>query len=135
MKWMKSILLALSFILSVTAVFGQSAASLNGTVTDPTGAVVPGAQVKIHSLATGLDLNLVTDSAGIYVAPTLIPGDYSVEVTANGFSKDSVAKVSLDVDSKITVNLKLAVASSGETVQVESGTASLIETTTMTVGQ
>jgi len=135
MKLMKSIILASVFSFAAAVAFGQSVASLNGTVTDPTGAVVPGAKVTVHSLATGLDNNLVTDSAGIYVAPSLIPGDYSVSVTATGFGKDSVKKVTLDVDTKVTVNLKLPVASAGETIQVEGSSASQIETSTFTVGQ
>ena len=135
MKWMKSVVLASVFCFIAAAAFGQSVASLNGTVTDPTGAVVPGAQVTLHSLATGLDNHLVTDSAGLYVAPSLIPGDYSISATATGFGKVTISKVTLDVDSKITENLKLSLASAGETVQVEASTAGQIETSTITVGQ
>ncbi len=118
-----------------TAVRAQSTASLNGIVTDPSGAVVPGAHVKVHSLATGLDNDLVSNSDGIYVAPTLIPGDYSVEATAPGFGKVSVPKVTLLVDTKVEVNVKLSVESAGTTVQVESSAVSLIEDSTFTVGQ
>jgi hypothetical protein len=117
------------------AAFGQSTASISGTVSDPTGAAVPGAHVIVHSLATGLDTNLVTDSAGIYVAPTLIPGDYSVAAVASGFSRDMVPKVTLLVDTKVAINLKLSVASAGTTVQVESSAVSLMESSTITVGQ
>jgi len=134
MKLLKSLLfVSLVSIFSASA-WAQSTASLSGTVTDPTGAVVPGAQVKVHSLATGLDRDLVTDSAGLYVAPALIPGDYSVLAIAKGFSTDTVPKITLDVDTKVTANLKLSIASAGETVQVDE-TASQIETTTITVGQ
>jgi len=112
----------------------QSTASLSGVVTDPTGAVVPGARVTVHSLATGIDRDIVTDSAGIYVVPSLQPGDYQVVTTATGFSKVTIEKLTLDVDSKVTANIKLPVASAGATVQVESA-ASQIETQTITVGQ
>lgn len=122
-------------LFATSAAFGQSTASLSGTVTDPTGAVVPGAHITVHSLATGLDTNLVTDSAGIYVAPSLIPGDYSVAATASGFSKDTVPKVTLLVDTKVALNLKLSVASAGTTVQVESSAVSLMESSTITVGE
>src|SRR5271155_3277826 len=98
MKWIRSIALASVFIFFAATAFGQSSASLNGTVTDPTGAVLPGAQVTVHSLSTGLDSNLVTDSAGIFVAPSLIPGDYSVTATASGFGKSSVPTIALLVD-------------------------------------
>jgi hypothetical protein len=121
-------------VVSVGTCFAQSTATLSGVVTDPSGAVVGGAQVTVHSLATGLDRTLVTDSAGLYVAPSLEPGDYQVQVKATGFSQYTVKKVTLQVDQRVTVNTPLAVSSAGETIQVES-TASQIETTTMTVGQ
>jgi hypothetical protein len=124
----------------LTAVFAvgahaQSTATLSGTVTDPSGAVVPGAQVIVHSMATNLDRQIVTDGAGLYVAASLQPGDYKVTATAAGFSKDTVDKVTLDVDMKITVNLKLPLASTGATVEVQSAAASQIEASTITVGQ
>jgi hypothetical protein len=121
-------------LVSVSACFAQSTATLSGVITDPSGAVVPGAQVIVHSLATGLDRELVTDSAGIYVAPSLEPGDYRVQAKASGFSLYTVTKVTLDVDQRVTVNMALAPSAAGETVQVES-TAAQIETQTMTVGQ
>jgi hypothetical protein len=124
---------ALLGTLAVAAA-GQSTASLTGVVTDSTGAVLPSAHVTIHSLATGLDRDLITDSAGIYAAPSLQPGDYSIQASASGFSSSTVPKVTLDVDRKVTINLKLAIASAGDTVQVES-TAAQIEADTMTVGQ
>ncbi|WP_433972107.1 TonB-dependent receptor domain-containing protein [Tunturiibacter lichenicola] len=121
-------------LISVGAGFAQSTATLSGTVTDPSGAVVPGAQVTVHSLATGLDRVIVTDSAGLYAVPSLEPGDYEVQTRSAGFSLYTVKKVTVDVDQRVTVNMPLAVTSAGETVQVES-TASQIETQTMTVGQ
>src|SRR5271156_2657601 len=126
--------LVVLLLVTVSACFGQSTATLSGVVTDPSGAVVPGAQVTVHSLATGLDRQLVTDNAGLYVAPSLVPGDYQVRVKASGFSQYTVEKVTLEVDQRVTVNIPLALSTAGETVQVES-TASQIETQTITVGQ
>jgi hypothetical protein len=116
------------------AAWAQSTATLSGTLTDPSGAVVAHAHVTVHSLATGAERVIDTDAAGLYVVPSLQPGDYSVKATAAGFSNYTVKRVTLDVDQKVTVDMHLALASSGETVQVES-TASEIEATTMTVGQ
>ena len=121
-------------LVSVGACFAQSTATLSGVVTDPSGAVVPGVHVVLQSLATGVERLLVTDSAGLYVAPSLEPGDYQVQATAAGFSTYTVKKVTLQVDQRVTVNMALAVSSAGETVQVES-TVSQIESQTMTVGQ
>ena len=134
---MKLRLLGVFFILvglcALTA-WSQSTASLSGTVTDPSGAVVPNAKVTVHSLATGLDRVVNTDSAGLYVVPSLIPGDYKVQVSASGFSAYVVPKVTLDVDREVTVNMHLAISSAGETVQVQSAVQQ-IEAQTITVGQ
>jgi len=124
-----------SLLVSVSAAMGQSTATLSGTVTDPTGAAVPQAKVVVHSLATGLDRTVMTDGAGLYAVPSLQPGDYKVQVMAAGFSIDTIEKVTLDVAQSVTVNPKLAVASAGATVQVESDTASKIEASTITVGE
>ena len=108
MKLHRSIVFVLFLAFCAVGAWAQSTATLSGTVTDPTGAVVAGAQVKIHSLATGLDRDVVTDSAGLYSAPSLIPGDYSVVATATGFSAYKVQKVTLEVDQHAALNMKLA---------------------------
>ncbi len=128
-------LIALFVGACTAAAMAQSTASLSGTVTDSTGAALPNASVLIHSLATGQDRSVKTDSAGIYNAPSLQPGDYQIAATATGFSTDTVQKVTLEVDSKVTINLKLPIASVGNTVEVESTSASQIEAETITVGQ
>ena len=132
----RSLLVALAlFVLFAMGARAQSTATLSGVVTDPTGAGLPHAQVVVHSLATGLDRTVVTDSAGAYAVPSLQPGDYKLQVTAAGFSADTIEKVTLEVAQSLTVNPKLAVASAGETVQVESNAASQIESSTITVGE
>jgi hypothetical protein len=128
------------FVLAVLLIAGsgfvlaQSTAGLFGTVTDASGAVVPNAAVTIRSLGTGTERKTVSDNSGTFTAPSLEPGDYSVVVTADGFSKFTVQKVTLEVNASVTVNAKLAVASAGETVEVESSAAA-IESQTITVGQ
>jgi hypothetical protein len=120
--------------LSSFAALAQSTATLTGLVTDPTGAVVANAEVKIHSVATGGDRTVRTDAAGIYVAPSLQPGDYQIETTAAGFSAFKVEKITLNLDAHVTINMKLAVSSAGETVEVEGG-APVIDSASVTVGQ
>jgi carboxypeptidase family protein len=133
MKYKLQLLVAFLAATAVAA-FGQSSASLSGTVVDPTGAAVPNAHVVVHSIGTGENRTVDTDGAGLYAVAALQPGDYSVKVTATGFSNDTVPKITLNVDSKVSLNLKLAVASAGETVQVEAN-ASQIESSTITVGE
>jgi hypothetical protein len=129
------LLVLMAIALCAVTASAQSTATLSGLVTDPTGAAVPHAQVVVHSLATGLDRTVTTDGAGAYVVPSLQPGDYKLQITAPGFSMDTIEKVTLQVAQTLAVNPKLAIASAGETVQVESSTASQIESSTITVGE
>ncbi len=122
-------------LLSVSASFAQSTATLAGTVTDPTGAVVPGASVKVRSLATNSVRETLTDSAGDYVVPSLQPGDYEIRTTAAGFGTSVIKSITLLVDQSVTANVKLNVQSSGETVQVEATTAPIVDSQTITMGQ
>jgi Carboxypeptidase regulatory-like domain/TonB dependent receptor len=121
-------------LVGIGSGFAQSTATLSGIVTDPSGAVVPGAHVKVHSLATSLDREVVTDESGLYTLASLEPGDYQVQVTAAGFSLYTVQKLTLEVDQKVGLNMRLAISSAGEVVQVE-GVSQQIETQTPTVGQ
>jgi uncharacterized surface anchored protein len=127
--------LVVLLLLSVGVCAAQSTATLAGTVTDPTGAVVPGANVKVRSLATNTIRETVSDSAGAYTVPSLQPGDYEIRTTAAGFGTSVIKSITLQVDQSVTANVKLNVASSGETVQVEGGAAPLIDSQTITMGQ
>ena len=72
--------------LCALQVAAQSTATLSGTVTDPSGAVVANAQVTVHSIDTGADHMFIADSAGLYAVPSLQPGEHKVQVTAPGFN-------------------------------------------------
>jgi Carboxypeptidase regulatory-like domain len=125
----------LLLLMGASRSFAQSTASLGGTVTDPTGAVVPGASIKVRSLATNLVRETVSDSAGAYVVPSLQPGDYEIRTTAAGFGTSVIKSVTLQVDQSVTANVRLNVQSTGETVQVEAGAAPIIDSQTITMGQ
>ena len=80
-------LLALFFCFGCgLTVFGQSTATLQGTVSDPKGAVMPKAKVVVHNQATGLERTTETDSEGNYQVAALPVGVYRVEVQARGIS-------------------------------------------------
>jgi hypothetical protein len=130
----KVVFLAILLAAASLALHAQSTASLSGTISDPSGAVVPQAKITVHSLATGLDRMVTSDAAGNYVVPSLQPGDYSVTVQASGFSAYRATSVTLLVDQTVTVNPRLAVASAGEVVNVES-TAPILEAQSITLGQ
>jgi hypothetical protein len=108
-------------------------ATLNGTVTDTTGAAIPGATINITNKDTGGSRVVVSGAAGEYSSPALPPGHYIVTVAKAGFSTTQETGVTLDVDQIASLNFSLKVGGSNETVEVSSST-SFLETTDASLG-
>ena len=108
--------------------------SISGLVTDPTGAIIPGAKITAESQATGLKLSTVSTAAGLYSFVSLTPGMYQVSATARGFDTIVMKDIRVSVDQGSTVNLTLKVGSVSEVVTVSEST-SLVEASNSTVGQ
>jgi hypothetical protein len=86
----------------------QFNSSVEGTVSDPSGAVVPNAKVALHNAQTGIDLHDTTQSSGIFRFSGVGPGDYSVLVEAQGFNKNSTTvHVLQDQNANVNVSLTL----------------------------
>jgi Carboxypeptidase regulatory-like domain len=130
----KAVLTLSVLILAAATGSAQSTATLSGTVADPSGAVVPQAQVTVRGLSTGVVRAVTSDSAGNYTVPSLQPGNYSVLVKSSGFADYTLPTVTLQVDQTVTANVKLGLASTGEIIEVQ-GTAPIVDAGTMTVGQ
>jgi len=96
-----------------------STGSIQGVVTDPTGAVVSGAKISINNKATGRVIKTTTTSAGAYASGALIPGDYSLRVEAPGFSTSELAVI-VQVGVTSTGNIKLHVGQAAQVVEVQS---------------
>lgn len=105
-----------------------------GTVHDNTGAVVPGAQVTITEINKGTSQNYVTDDTGVYNAPFLTPGTYSVAVEMTGFKKQVRDGVILQIDQKARVDFVLEVGEVTETSNVI-GLAPLIRSESSELGE
>jgi len=90
-----------------------------GTVTDPSGASVPGATISVRNIETGLVTQFHSNSAGEYVAPSLRIGHYSVRVEAKGFRPFEQKDVLLQVGDRARIDFKLEVGSASDTVTVE----------------
>jgi hypothetical protein len=94
--------------------------AVHGTVTDPSGAVVPDAAVSIVNTSTGITTAAKTDSHGYYIFPQLqIGGPYTIQVTATGFETFSSNGLMLDVNANREVSAKLQLGSAVQTVSVE----------------
>jgi carboxypeptidase family protein len=96
----------LSFFVAVQLGAQVGGATLSGTVTGPSGAVLPNAKISITHVATGRATETQTDSAGLYTLPNLMPGDYELSTAAEGFSP-TVAHVTITADARQTMNVTL----------------------------
>ncbi len=122
------------FLLGISVLHAQSdTGSLSGIVTDPASAAVPGAMVRLHSLATGLSRSAVTAGDGRYQFALVAPGDYEVSVEANGFKKFVDTDVHLRVAQESQLNVPLQLGSTTESVQVE-GSVSMLNTESVAQG-
>lgn len=92
--------------------------TLSGTITDPSGGAVPGAQVEIKNSATGVVRSLTTNSDGFYSAANLIPGSYEVAVSAAGFNTGIKTGITINVGSQPVFNLVLQVGTVSNKVEV-----------------
>jgi Carboxypeptidase regulatory-like domain/TonB-dependent Receptor Plug Domain len=125
----------LSLVLFSATAFGQSGnATLNGTVSDATGAVVPGAHVTVTNTATGVSKTVDTTSAGLYVVTALIPGAYNVEIRASGFKTEEVNDVRLVIDEVARVDAHLEVGVATQKLTVIGEGAGLLQATESSVG-
>jgi len=105
-----------------------------GSVTDASGAVVPGASVKVHNVNTGQDRVTVTTADGTYAVPELPVGTYSVTVTQKGFQTSITNTVAVDVASERRVDVSLKPGQVNEQVEVSGESLPTIETTNNTLG-
>ena len=108
-------------------------ATLNGVVSDPTGAQVPGAKVTLESLTEKASRDTTTNANGEYVIPAIPPGTYKLTVNVGGFQPKTVTNVELTSGQGSTLNISLSISQSTQEVTV-SEAPPLLETTTATLG-
>jgi len=131
-------------ILAIVAVFGMALVStahsqtyrgtINGTVTDQTGAVVVGAQVQVIDENTHFVSPVVTNGDGLYSVPFLTPDTYDVKVEAKGFAPAEQLQVVLVASDIKQVNFKLQLAAANVSVNVTAN-AELVQTESAAIGQ
>src|SRR3712207_1627998 len=126
-----TLLVSLALVaLSATAFAQLETGQITGRVTDPNGAVVPGAAVAVKSVETGAVRNATADEEGVYSVTNLLPGLYDVTVEAQSFAK-STQRVQVTVGARASLETQLSVtAITGETVDVVAGAGVEVNTQT-----
>ncbi|HEX3435156.1 MAG TPA: carboxypeptidase-like regulatory domain-containing protein [Pseudacidobacterium sp.] len=113
---------------------GQATSSLGGRVTDASGAILPGATVKLTLVATGATRINTTDSSGEYQFSQVTPGRYTLTVSADGFTTVEKDNMELLVSQPATINVALSVATVTQQVTVTSEVQPVLNTTDATLG-
>src|SRR5215475_10737454 len=128
----------ISSVLFILALFSPAGwtqvltGRIQGTVTDAQGSVIPGADVKVVNTDTGQAFNTISNELGIWAAPSMSTGTYTISISLPGFKTATIENVKVDAAVPATVNAKLEVGSISETIEVQGG-AEVLQTETATV--
>src|SRR4051812_42985500 len=117
----RSIYAAALLALCATALYGQSATGgVNGTVTDPARAAVPGATVVLRNTATNIENTASTNNSGLFTFVNVQPGQYTLNVKGAGFKAAQVPTFTVGVNQTVTQDMTLSIGAVNETVTVQS---------------
>ncbi|MGB7199647.1 MAG: carboxypeptidase-like regulatory domain-containing protein, partial [Acidobacteriaceae bacterium] len=122
-----------SFLLATLPGAAQFRASIQGVVTDPSGAVIPGATVTLTDTSTNHTDTATTSADGVYTFNALPPNNFTLTVTAAGFKKKTLNNVQILPEQANAVNVQLALGAAAQTVTVNGSQASLLNTETATL--
>src|SRR5215475_12746912 len=136
-QWIAGLALvfAVAFVLALSAspAWAQATAALNGTVRDSAGAVIVDATVVLHNRDTNLDRTAQTNNVGSFVMTNVLPGNYDLKVTMNGFGPAAKTGIVLLVNQTATYDFTLKAGSVTEVVEVQDNPVTL-ETSTSELG-
>ena len=124
----------LAALFSVGAWSQTQLGTVSGTITDPTGAVMPGVSVTVVSQGTGLKRNVLTDTAGEYRFAGLPTGNYSLRIEKTGFQSQLREGVQLNSDGEVTINSQLALGDLAQQTTVSANAARIDSTTSTSAG-
>jgi hypothetical protein len=114
--------------------FGQAVSGLiTGTVTDPSGAVLPGATIQVRNVETGVTRTVVSNEQGRYTVPDLIVGTYEIQATMSGFQTLVIQGIPLSVGAQRVQDLALEIGQAQQTITVE-GRVAQVDVTTAAIG-
>jgi len=115
-------------LLLAPALHAQFGGSLNGTVTDTSGAVISGATVVLTNPATQAAKTTTTNATGFYTFTELAPGNYTVKVTANGFKEEDYSDVAITAEQPRGLDVKMTVGAAAQTVTVNGNLTPILNT-------
>lgn len=120
MRSEKALAVIATIALIAAPAFAQvSAASINGTARDTTGAIIPEATVLLRNTATGVETRTTTNEQGVYVLLHINPGNYTIEASKEGFSTSKLGPITLVVNQRSVFDFQMAVGRVQESVTVE----------------
>ncbi len=132
---MKARMILVFVLLAAVSLSAQTfRGTILGTVTDPSGAVLPGAKVTVKNVGTGLERTTETSADGSYSLPELQIGTYTVTVTLTGFQTSVTTGVTVDVATERRVDAAMKPGQVSTRVEVAADQLPLVETTTNTLG-
>jgi hypothetical protein len=122
-------------LLFSTWIFAQTSnATLGGTVSDATGALIPGVSITARNVATGIANTVITNEAGVYQFASLQTGTYSINAELSGFQSQTYNNVSLGISQQVRLNFALQVGGVSQAVEVTAAADTAIATTSSSVG-
>jgi hypothetical protein len=129
-------LLVIAFLLfAVVCLHAAVGGSIFGTVADQSGAVVPGATLRLVNTALRTTYHVVSDRQGLYSFPNLPVGHYDLTIEANGFTPQRKQSLRVDTDSAIRVDVSLSIGARSDTVTVTSDAGVMVETAATHLGE
>src|SRR5215831_18620879 len=126
-----ALLVVVSLSIEISA---QVSASIGGTVSDPTGALIPGVEVAATNVNTGITTTQITNEAGAYQIPSLQPGTYRLKASLPGFQTSTRENIQLSQGQQVRFNFTMQVGTVATAVEVLADSASALATTTASVG-
>ncbi len=129
-----AVLLALSLGGTVASAQNTSSGTVTGTVTDPSGALVPGATITLVDPATKKTITATTSKAGTFLVQDVQPAAYTITASKPGFATDQIVALPVSVGTQTTANFTMAVGSESTTIEVQASNAD-IQTLNASTGQ
>src|SRR5262245_34651837 len=134
---MKKLIITVCLLVSLfvsTYGFGQVNAVLTGTVSDASGALIPGVEVTAKNINTGISSTNVTNETGNFVFQSLQPGQYTLQAALSGFQTASYNNVVLGQGQQVRLNFTLQVGAAAQNVEVTIAADTILATTSASVG-